>query len=55
MMEWVAWYKFGRLALLALILLGITIWLAGPSRRERLEAPARRMLRDDDLEPEDRR
>ena len=54
-MEWIAWYKFGRLALLAIVLLGIAIWLLGPSRRDRLEAPARRMLSDDDLAPEDRR
>jgi cbb3-type cytochrome oxidase subunit 3 len=50
MMDWVAWYKFGRLALLALLLIGISIWLFGRRRRDRLEAPARRMLLDDDLE-----
>jgi len=49
-MEWVAWYKFGRLALLALLLLGISVWLFDRRRRERLEEPARRMLLDDDLE-----
>ena len=43
-----ALYKFGRLAFLALALLGIAIYLYTPSRRDRLERPARRMLEDDD-------
>jgi len=47
-MDWVALYKFGRMALLALALLGITVYLFAPSRRERLEAPAHRMLEEDD-------
>jgi hypothetical protein len=47
-MEWVALYKFGRLALLALTLAGIALWVFSGSRRERLELPARRMLEDDD-------
>jgi cbb3-type cytochrome oxidase subunit 3 len=47
-MDWVALYKFGRLAVLALALLGIAIWLYRPSRRERLEEPARRMLEEDE-------
>jgi cbb3-type cytochrome oxidase subunit 3 len=45
--DWVALYKFGRLACLALVLLGIAIWLYRPSQRERFEAPARRMLEED--------
>jgi cbb3-type cytochrome oxidase subunit 3 len=41
-------YKLARLALLALGLAAIGVWLFSRSRRERLEAPARRMLEDDD-------
>ncbi len=48
LMEWVALYKFGRLALLALVLAGIAIYLASPRRRERLEEPARRMLEEEE-------
>lgn len=55
MEEWVALYKLGRLALLALILAGIAIYLFTGSRKERLEAPARRMLEDDDLPLEELR
>ncbi len=47
-MEWVALYKLGRLALLALTLAGIAIWAFSGRRRERLERPAQRMLEDDD-------
>ena len=47
MEDWVALYKLARLGLLALILGGIAIWAYGAQRRERLEAPARRMLEDD--------
>ena len=50
MEEWVGVYKFARLAVLGLSLVGITIYLAAPSRRERLEAPARRMLEDEGME-----
>ncbi len=46
--DWVAIYKFGRLALLALVLAGITAYLYRPANRERLEAPARRMLEEDE-------
>jgi cbb3-type cytochrome oxidase subunit 3 len=46
-MEWVALYKFGRLAFLAFTLAGIAIWLYRPSQRERFEEPARRMLEED--------
>jgi cbb3-type cytochrome oxidase subunit 3 len=47
-MDWIALYKLGRLAFLAAVLVGIAIYLFRRSRRERLEAPARRMLEDDD-------
>lgn len=50
MEDWTALYKFGRLAFLALTLLGIAIWVYMPGRKETLEAPARRMLHDDDPE-----
>jgi cbb3-type cytochrome oxidase subunit 3 len=46
--EWVAIYKIGRLALLALALVGVTVWVFRRSRKERLEEPARRMLEEDD-------
>ncbi len=46
--EWIALYKLARLAVLAIALTGITVWALGPSRRERLEEPARRMLEEDD-------
>jgi cbb3-type cytochrome oxidase subunit 3 len=48
--DWAGIYKFARLAFLALSLLGIGIWLYWPSHKDRMEEPARRMLRDDDLE-----
>lgn len=46
--EWISIYKFARLAVLALALVGITAWVFKRSNRERLEEPARRMLEDDD-------
>jgi cbb3-type cytochrome oxidase subunit 3 len=46
--EWAGVYKFVRLAILALALLGIAIWVFWPSRKERLEEPARRMLEGED-------
>lgn len=46
--DWVAIYKFARLAVLAMALVGITVWVFRRSQKERLEAPARRMLEDDD-------
>ena len=46
--EWVALYKFGRLAVFALLLAGIAIYVYNPKRKERLEEPARRMLEDDE-------
>lgn len=46
--EWVGLYKFLRLAIFALTLVGIVIWAYGPSRKERLEEPAQRMLEEDD-------
>jgi len=47
-MDWVALYKLGRLAFLALALTGIAVYLFTGSRKERLEAPALRMLEEDD-------
>lgn len=47
-MDWVALYKFGRLAVLALLLVGIAVYVYGRSRRDRMEEPARRMLEEDD-------
>ena len=41
-------YKFARLAILALTLVAIGVWVFRPHRKERLEAPARRMLEDDE-------
>ena len=51
MEDFAALYKLGRLAVLALTLTGIAIWLFRGSRKEQLEAPARRMLEDDDILP----
>ncbi|MCA9510410.1 MAG: hypothetical protein R3E88_06025 [Myxococcota bacterium] len=47
-MEWVALYKLGRLGLLAAILVGLAVWLWVVANPEALEAPARRMLEEDD-------
>lgn len=51
-MEWLepwAWlYKLGRLVLLGSVLVGIALWLYRGSAREDLEAPARRMLEEED-------
>lgn len=55
MQDWAELYKFGRLALLGVSLLGIAVYLFSGSRKERLEAPARRMLEDDDLPQEELR
>jgi len=46
--DWVGLYKFARLAILAGALVGVTAYLFARSRKERLEAPALRMLEDDD-------
>ena len=48
MEDWVGLYKIARLAVLALALVGIAIWLYRPSQAERFEAPARRMLEEDE-------
>ena len=45
--DWAALYKLGRLAALALALVGIAIWLYRPGKAEHFEAPARRMLEED--------
>lgn len=47
MEDWTGLYKFARLAILALTLLGIAIYLYRGKNRERFEAPARRMLEDE--------
>jgi cbb3-type cytochrome oxidase subunit 3 len=46
--EWISIYKFARMAFLAACLLGIALYVYHPSRRERLERPAQRMLEEDD-------
>ena len=46
--DWVWLYKWAREALMFAALAGITAWLYRGSNRERLEAPARRMLEEDD-------
>ena len=46
--DWFGWYKFARLALLALALTGVAVYLFRRSQKERFEAPARRMLEEDD-------
>ena len=48
MEEWAGLYKFARLAILALALVGIAIYLFRGSAKERLEAPARRMLDEEE-------
>ncbi|HEU4428712.1 MAG TPA: cbb3-type cytochrome c oxidase subunit 3 [Myxococcota bacterium] len=46
--EWVWIYKLGREALLFAALAGIALHLYCGKNRERLEAPARRMLEEDE-------
>jgi cbb3-type cytochrome oxidase subunit 3 len=46
--DWVAIYKFARMVFLAGCLVAIAIYVYHPSRRRRLEEPARRMLEEDD-------
>lgn len=46
--DWVWIYKLGREALMLAALAGITAYLFCGKNRERLEAPARRMLEEDD-------
>lgn len=48
--DWAALYKFGRLAGLALALIAIGIYAYWPSHKARLEAPALRMLEEEDPE-----
>ncbi len=45
--DWAGLYKFARLATLALALAGISLWTFSSKRKDRLEAPAHRMLEDD--------
>ncbi|HME74050.1 MAG TPA: cbb3-type cytochrome c oxidase subunit 3 [Myxococcota bacterium] len=47
-MDYVALYKLGRLAVLALALVAIAFYVFSRKRRNRLELPARRMLEEDD-------
>ena len=46
--DWVWLYKLGREALLFAALVAIALHLYRRGNRERLEAPARRMLEEDD-------
>ena len=47
-MDYVALYKLGRLAVLALALVAIAVYLFSRKRRRQLELPAQRMLEEDD-------
>ena len=47
-MDYVALYKLGRLAVLAVALVGIAFYVFSRKRRHQLELPARRMLEEDD-------
>jgi len=49
-MEWVALYKFGRIALLALVLVVIVAWVYRSGAKDELERPARRMMDDEEDE-----
>ena len=49
-MEWVALYKFARIAALALVLVGIVAWVYRSGAKDELERPARRMLEDEEDE-----
>jgi hypothetical protein len=46
--EWIGLYKLARLGIFAIAIACITAWVFAGKRKERLEAPARRMLEDDD-------
>jgi cbb3-type cytochrome oxidase subunit 3 len=46
--DWVWLYKLGREALMFAALVGITAYLYRGKHRDRLEAPAQRMLEEDD-------
>ena len=46
--EWIGVYKLVRLGALAFVLVGIGVWLYRPSQRDRFEAPASRMLEEDE-------
>jgi cbb3-type cytochrome oxidase subunit 3 len=50
MEDWGGLYKFARLAVLALVLVGIALYLftGSKAKKRRLEEPAKRMLEDDD-------
>jgi hypothetical protein len=48
MEDWAGLYKLARLGFLAIVLAGIALYLYTGGRAERLEAPARRMLEDDE-------
>ncbi len=47
-MDYVALYKLGRLAVLALALVAIAFYLFSRKRRRQLELPAQRMMEEDD-------
>jgi len=47
-MDYIAAYKLGRLAVLALGLVAIAFYLFARKRRNRLELAARRMLEEDE-------
>jgi cbb3-type cytochrome oxidase subunit 3 len=49
-MEWVAMYKLARIAALALVLVGIAVWVYRSGARDEMERPARRMMEDEEDE-----
>lgn len=46
--DWAGLYKLLRLAVLAVALVGIALWVFSRRNKERLEEPARRMLEEDE-------
>ena len=49
-MEWLALYKFARIVLLAVALVGIVVWVYRSGAKDEMERPARRMMEDEEDE-----
>jgi cbb3-type cytochrome oxidase subunit 3 len=49
-MEWIALYKFARIALLVLMLVAIGVWVYRSGAKDQMERPARRMMEDEEDE-----